>query len=282
MNENKLYISDLDGTLLADNALLSDHSLTTLTDMICDGLNFTIASARSTMSMKQVVRNLPLNLPVIEINGAMISDINTGEHFIIHSLKKSIVHQLHEIITSHGCCPFIASYDGDNDKFHYEKLINEGMEWFLNDASENHTRKLNQTSDITSVFDEMVVCLAVIGNRQQVHNICEEIELKFPEKLENHFFANPYTPQWQWLTIHQQNANKNIAVKKLAEILEYRLDNVVVFGDNLNDVDMMKLNQLGAHTVAMDNATDEVKKYASEIIGGNGEDAVVNYIANSS
>ncbi len=64
-----LYISDLDGTLLGDDAELSPLTLATLHDLLLDGLLFTVASARSSASIRRVLRGLPLRLPVIEFNG---------------------------------------------------------------------------------------------------------------------------------------------------------------------------------------------------------------------
>ena len=81
---NKIYISDLDGTLLRDDATISPWSREKLTSLLNDGVNFTIASARSANSTKQILGDLPLTLPVIEINGAFITDYHTYKHLAIN------------------------------------------------------------------------------------------------------------------------------------------------------------------------------------------------------
>ena len=48
---NTLYISDLDGTLLTNDARLSEFSRAVLRELIADGLSFSVASARSVVSM---------------------------------------------------------------------------------------------------------------------------------------------------------------------------------------------------------------------------------------
>jgi hypothetical protein len=53
------------------------------------------------------------------------------------------------------------------------------------------------------------------------------------------------------------------------------MDKLVVFGDNLNDVRMFKM---AARAVAVENASDEIKQYATEIIGPNEDDSVVKYV----
>ena len=50
---------------------------------------------------------------------------------------------------------------------------------------------------------------------------------------------------------------------------------VVAFGDDLNDVDMLRGCGTG---VAMANALDEVKLAADEVCGGNDEDGVAKWI----
>ena len=53
------------------------------------------------------------------------------------------------------------------------------------------------------------------------------------------------------------------------------IEGLTVFGDNLNDVNMFKM---ATKAVAVENATDEIKNYADEIIGPNESDSVIKYI----
>ncbi len=61
----KIYVSDLDGTFLRDDAVLSPFSRRTLSEMLNAHLLFTVASARSASSIRRVLAGLELNLPVI-------------------------------------------------------------------------------------------------------------------------------------------------------------------------------------------------------------------------
>ena len=67
--------------------------------------------------------------------------------------------------------------------------------------------------------------------------------------------------------------SKAAAVKQLAS--EAGADRVVVFGDNLNDIPMMKVADVA---VAVNNALPEVKAIAHHIIGSNTADAVARFI----
>ena len=69
-----VYVSDLDGTLLRDDAVLSSFSRGTLSEMLDAHLLFTVASARSVTSIRKVLAGLEFHLPVIEYNGSYITD----------------------------------------------------------------------------------------------------------------------------------------------------------------------------------------------------------------
>ena len=63
---NRVYISDLDGTLLRNDATLSDYSRRSLTKLINDGIKFTVASARNIYSIKEILGDLPLDSWILE------------------------------------------------------------------------------------------------------------------------------------------------------------------------------------------------------------------------
>ena len=70
-----LYISDLDGTLLNENALLSEDTIQGLNKLIEKGVNFTVATARTNATVVKMLKNVNIQLPVILMNGVTIYDI---------------------------------------------------------------------------------------------------------------------------------------------------------------------------------------------------------------
>ncbi len=278
MTRPKLYISDLDGTLLDSTAKLSDFAFDNLSNLMENGIDFTIATARSIVSAREILRGLHIRIPIIEINGALISDLTTGIHHTINHIPKETVEKLYTHIADHGCHPFISSFDGKRDNLYYQKVANDGMKWFLGDDTEDHAKRVRFAGNIADAFTEDVVCITVIDQEPVMAKLSEKLKTEFTDELENHFFQNPYCRQWYWLTIHDRRSCKAKGVKQLAKKLGYPLEDVVVFGDGLNDIEMMKLNRHGVHTVAVGNALDEVKELASEVIDSNEDNAVVNYI----
>lgn len=70
----KLYISDLDGTLLNNEMMLSEETIEIINSLLEKGLNFTFATARSMDSVEKITNPLKLNLPFVIYNGGAIYD----------------------------------------------------------------------------------------------------------------------------------------------------------------------------------------------------------------
>ena len=89
-----LYVSDMDGTLLRNDGSLSPYSLRTLNRLLHEGMRFTVASARGCGPIRLALDGLRLSLPVINQNGAFVSDLASGRHLAIHALPPHIAHEL--------------------------------------------------------------------------------------------------------------------------------------------------------------------------------------------
>jgi Cof subfamily protein (haloacid dehalogenase superfamily) len=78
-----------------------------------------------------------------------------------------------------------------------------------------------------------------------------------------------------YLDIGPLNNSKGKAVKLLCKDLGFKLDEVIAFGDQINDISMISIVGLG---VAMGNARDEVKEIADFITLTNDENGVATTI----
>jgi len=81
-----VFVTDLDGTLLDDSGQLSSDSRKMILDLLNHNIAFTIASARSIDSIRAVIKDLPLKMPVIEFNGSYITDYHTGEKLMVNCI----------------------------------------------------------------------------------------------------------------------------------------------------------------------------------------------------
>jgi hydroxymethylpyrimidine pyrophosphatase-like HAD family hydrolase len=75
--------------------------------------------------------------------------------------------------------------------------------------------------------------------------------------------------------VQDRRATNDQAIRTVID--EWGLDSaeLVVFGDNIND---LKMFRLADRAIAMANAIDAVQAAATEVIGNNGEDSVIRFI----
>ncbi|WP_105616308.1 Cof-type HAD-IIB family hydrolase [Vallitalea okinawensis] len=271
---NNLYISDLDGTLLSTDATLTEFSKSNLIRLIKNEVNFTVASARSVVSIQTIFQGVLLKLPVIEFNGAFISDLKTGRHEIINDIDRDYSEDIFSMITQYGLECYISTFDGTEDHLHYNKITNGGMQWYLNSRLKAKDKRLRK-SNLRETLAERVICYTIIDKYEILSYLQKNIHRKFSDHVELHLIENQYSPGWYWLTIHDRKATKDQAIKSLVNNYGLGKSELTVFGDNLNDIKMFKLAK---NRIAVGNAKPELKEYATHVIETNKEDSVVRYI----
>ena len=69
--------------------------------------------------------------------------------------------------------------------------------------------------------------------------------------------------------------DKGVAIVELAKKLNLTMDQVMAFGDNLNDLHMM---EVVGHPIAPENARPEILALAKEVIGSHADQSVINYM----
>lgn len=273
--EKTLYVSDLDGTLLRNDGNLSDFSRRKLMELLESGLRFTVASARTWSEITPLLKGVPLRLPVIAVNGAFLTDFATGRPLRINRLPPDLSERIYREILDIGLLPFICGYDGRADKLYFRELINDQMRWFHEILRLRSPHRLCHVDDLQNVLSLQVVSFAVMGPSESVGRLAGHLAAEYPGRLECFHFQNPYSPGHWWLTIHDAAACKSKALRELAEMYDFRMGNVVVFGDHINDIRMF---QTAGRAVAVANAQEPLKEHADEIIASNEEDAVVKYL----
>lgn len=272
---NSLYVTDLDGTLLTDEGTLSQISLNILQDLLEKGTLFTTASARSVASIQHIFKGLKLELPVIEFNGAIISDLQSGQHLFINSIDPPQVEDICCVIEKHECSPFVSTYTGVEDRLYYSGVANEGEKWYVNDRRIHNDKRLRFVEKISSSFNDQVICLNVIGKLEVLADLECEMRERYRGSLEIHCLEDQYSPGFFWLTAHDKRATKDRAVKELQKLTGLSNSEVVVFGDNANDIRMFKMAD---RSIAVSNAIEELKIHATQVIGSNNEHSVARFI----
>jgi Cof subfamily protein (haloacid dehalogenase superfamily) len=273
---NRLFVSDLDGTLADREAKLSAYSRRHLNALLESGLTFTVASARSVHTLAPILEGVALRLPIVEFNGAFITDLKSREPLVCHSLAPQVAEATIGWALASELPPFVSTYwNGRQHLYPPLVLANAGIAW--HDASRRAARdqRLRGACDPRTLLDHAIVCLTVIGPRSRLTPIASAIENDFPGLSHSVVYENAYQRGWYWLTVQSHRASKAHALRALAESAGVALAATTVFGDEINDVPMF---ELAGHGVAVENAIPELKSIAHEVIGPHHEDSVVRYL----
>lgn len=269
-----LYVSDLDGTLLNHDATLSANTRKILHGLLDDGLHFTVASARSAISVRAILQGLPLRLPIIASNGAFITDFHTGRHEIVNAIPHDVAVEIYRLIAAQRQVPFISCHTSSEDRLYYSNIANAGMQHLLDDRLASRDPRLRNIDRMEDALADHVVCFTIIGDLGPLTELEQSVRQSCGALVETHLVIDPYSG-WPWLTIHDHRASKDQAVQALVKNYGLHEKELVVFGDEINDI---KMFQAAHRAFAVSNAVDAVKRVATSVIGKNSEDGVVQFI----
>ena len=273
---SRLFLSDLDGTLVDRHARLSPFCRQQLTRLLDGGLAFSIATARSVHSLAPILDGLPIRLPIVELNGAFITDLKTKAPLVCHALAVDVAAATFDWALNSGVPPFVSTFaHGRQNLYPPLALANAGIAWY--DASRRAARdnRLRGACDPRGLLGQQVVCVTLIAERTRLAPIAAAIAAAFPGQANTLLYENAYQPGWFWLTVQSHRASKAHALRALAEGAGIDLARTTVFGDEINDVSMFELAGRG---VAVENAIAELKRIAHEIIGPHHQGSVVRYL----
>ena len=264
-----LFISDLDGTLLNSQAGLSVFTKDTMNELIERGMLFSYATARSAVSSRGVTEGLNIHLPIVIYNGTFILDMNSDE-FLMSNYFKSEVKVLLDDLMTNEIYPIVYSHIDGEEKFTYlpEKASRGVLAHIHNRKGDKRTHPVNLVEDM---YKGEIFCLNCIDESEKL----EPIYLKYKEIFHCVYYMDIYTKEW-WLEIMPKAASKARAALQLKEHLQ--CDRLVVFGDQKNDIDMFKVAD---ECYAVENAVDELKALATDIIEANDADGVAKWLLNN-
>ncbi len=262
-----LYISDLDGTLLQPNVELSGRTVHILNELIGQGVSFTVATARSIASVRTILRNVSIQLPVILMNGVCIYDLAKEEYLKVETIPRESAELLLSIISRHKLKGFAYTMKNGRMSTYYEELSNRALRDFLEERVRLYQKPFIKVEDFASLKEEPLIYFTAMDTK-------ENLELIYPivkdiPDLNSVMYKDNYSTDIWYLELFSSNASKYHAVSFLQKYLgaEY----ITCFGDNRND---FALFQASNYKLAVANAVEELKVRADEVIASNRDDGV--------
>jgi Cof subfamily protein (haloacid dehalogenase superfamily) len=270
-----LYVTDLDGTLIRDDLSLSGWARSELIAMLDEGVPLTIATARSISSLSAILGEIPFRLPVVEFNGAFLTDYGTRRHILVNAIDPALTAEICHLLLGSGLEPFLSTFDGTRDWLFYRDISNDGARVYYEERITLKDDRLRRVDSLEQGLAQQVVCFTLIGREQELARVTQALAERFGEALEITTYVARYSPGWHFLSVHGAGATKAAGIRALQKAAGLEGARLVVFGDDVNDLGMFRI---ASHAVAVANARDELKALAHEVIGSNQEDSVVKWL----
>ena len=268
-----LYISDMDGTLLGADSLLSNTSARIISDLTRRGANITVATARTPATVEMILADAETSLPAIVMTGAAMWCRDTKSYRNVRYLAEDTYLQLMSKCENYGVNPFRYTLpDGKSMQVYHNGSMSQCEQAFVDGRLNLGLKNFHiDTPQGLLPYLQGVVFLFAMGERKRIFALAEEVRAKIDCSVS--CYIDIADEEMGLLELFAPGVSKAAAVRKLAN--DIGAERVVVFGDNLNDIPMMQVADVA---VAVENARPEVKAIAHQIIGPNTTDAVPLFI----
>lgn len=258
----KLVATDMDGTFLDDKGQFDMVRLKQLLLRFKEkGIYFAVASGRGLLSLEKLFEDVQDEIIFIAENGSLVEfrgkdlyEATMSKDFYLSAfekLKASPYININELLlTGKKGCYVLETVDPAYLAFstHYNENIQKVAR--LEDITD-------EIFKFTTNFSEETVAAGEAWVNQHVPGV------------------KAMTTGYKSIDIVLDYVDKGVAIVELAKKLNLEMDQVMTFGDNLNDLHMM---QVSGYPIAPENARPEILEVAKEVIGHHAAHSVMTYM----
>jgi Cof subfamily protein (haloacid dehalogenase superfamily) len=240
-----LVLSDVDGTLVTEEKVLTEEARAAVRRLLDAGIRFAVTSGRPPLGMAMLLDALHLDTPIAGFNGGLFV---TPDLAILEqkTLPEDVAAKSIELIRAHGL----------------DAWVYRGNDWLISKADAPHVAREAWTvqfkptivADVGEKLGQIAKIVGVSDDHDKVRRCEAEAQAAFGQR------ATANRSQPYYLDITHKDANKGAVVEFLSRHLEVPAAEIASIGDQPNDVLMFKQS---GFSIAMGNASDQVKEQAS-------------------
>ena len=262
---------DLDGTLLDPDKKISQFTFDTLKEASERGIEIVPSTGRYFSAMPACIREMPFVHYSININGASVADVRTGEKLYTAEIPLSEALSIMRYL--------------DTKPALYDCYMNDHG-WItgsFKDKAESYVRDPHYIDMVRNLRESVPELKAFITEKgrdiQKIqfftydHDFQQETLRHGAELFPDIICTSSVRDEN--VEFNNIRANKGDALNGLAKKLGYTEENTMAFGDGDNDIPMIRAAAVG---VAMSNSCEGALKAADFITLSNAEDGVAKFI----
>jgi Cof subfamily protein (haloacid dehalogenase superfamily) len=250
----RLLLADIDGTLVTNDKVLTDRAIAAVKKLREAKIGFAITSGRPPRGMKMVIEPLEIDTPIAGFNGGIFTSPDL-EIIETHALPANLPARVLQALDEHGV----------------DAWVYRGNDWFIRKKDAPHvareawTVKFEPTvvKNFDDVLDNVVKIVGVTDDTEKMAKCLADIQNQFGRQV-SAACSQPY-----YLDVTHPNANKGGVVAWMAAHLKIPAKQIATIGDQPSDVLMF---DKGGLSIAMGNASDQVKHDAMKVTESNQEE----------
>jgi Cof subfamily protein (haloacid dehalogenase superfamily) len=266
----KALVFDLDGTLLAPGAILTERTLKAVQSCAKKGLEIILATGRAVEASEKYRAPIGAVGPMVYFNGAIVADM--PENKILHTtlLAKEIAKFCLNLSLEKGV--YFQLYVPGTPLKPGQPLL-AGKEDAQRDMYHRHTGILAELCDL----DEVLANPELPGIIKGMFLAEPDILDKLRPIIEEHFGDNVYVVRSTatFLEILNPGVSKGSGLDLALKHRGIMPEEAMVFGDEENDLPMF---DHAGFSICPANAKDNVKAKADHIAGSNAEDGIAIFL----
>lgn len=260
----KAIFSDIDGTFLTTQHEVLPDTAAAVKQLTEEGILFVLVSARMPAAIQPILKSIDIRIPLICYSGALVLLADGREVYSKRMPAEETARILGQIETRWPSA-VVNYYAGDT--------------WYVRESDD---LRVQREIAITQAMPREAEFISLLTQGQLPHKllcmceptVCEamerELQVAFP--LFHVVRSSPIL-----LEIMEASISKANGIRVLIDDFGLRPQEIIAFGDNYNDIDMLAYAGLG---VAMGNAPQKIKEAADEITASNDEGGIAKFLNN--
>ena len=251
MTRIALVVSDVDGTLVTKEKILTDATRSAVRRLGDAGIGFTIVSSRPTVGMRFLIEPLAITLPVGSFNGSSIVDpqLNPIEQ---HLIPATVAQRALDILDQFGVDVWLFT----NERW----LIRNGNGEYV----PNEQRAIRADPTVVGDFAPYLTAACKLVGASSDAALLQRCKAAMQQALGAQ--ATAVRSQSYYLDVTPPGCDKGTFVQAMARRQGIPTDAIATIGDMENDLAMFKTSGL---SFAMGNAADDIKKVTTHVTASN-------------
>ena len=261
--ERYLIALDLDGTLLTSGKRISARTKESLQTVMKTGGDVLIATGRPPRTSIPFVRELGLTTPLINFNGELIHGHGMADINLHTPIAHDVAMAALEVCYGIGIRNLMVEVR-DEFYLHTEACLVDP----LMDVGD---RAPLAVGDLRKLIASEVTSFVINPLLDRAVELAEALETQFRGVLTVRAWGGAH----QTIEVMSNRASKASGLMQAADFLEYDASQIIAFGDELNDVEMLLYAGTG---VAMGNAREAVKSVADFVTDTCDQDGIAKFL----